>query len=79
MSNRAGYQPLVQTIDDEDDIGEGTQVPTSRASGRRRASRSGSIDLHKLDTAFKRCVSEICPAPRRTVILAGGQNLLPNG
>ncbi|KAK0226072.1 phosphatidylinositol 3 and 4-kinase-domain-containing protein [Armillaria fumosa] len=65
MSNRAGYQPLVQTVDDEDDIGEGTQVPTSRASGRRRASRSGSIDLHKLDTAFKRWTESIAQRVKR--------------
>ncbi|KAK0504617.1 phosphatidylinositol 3 and 4-kinase-domain-containing protein [Armillaria luteobubalina] len=65
MSNRAGYQPLVQTVDDEDDIGEGTQVPASRASGRRRASRSGSIDLHKLDTAFKRWTESIAQRVKR--------------
>ncbi|KAK0212691.1 phosphatidylinositol 3 and 4-kinase-domain-containing protein [Desarmillaria ectypa] len=65
MSNRAGYQPLVQTADDEGDIGEGAQLPTSRANGRHRASRSGSIDLFKLDTAFKRWTESIAQRVKR--------------
>ncbi|KAG7449538.1 uncharacterized protein BT62DRAFT_928253 [Guyanagaster necrorhizus] len=65
MSDRAGYQPLAQTVDDEDGIGEGTQLPISRASGRRRASRSGSIDLSKLDKAFKRWTESIAHRVKR--------------
>lgn len=64
MSNRAGYQPLSQSIDEEADVGDISNQPgasadfgtrAGKANGRRRA-RPGSIDLGKLDHAFKRCV-----------------------
>lgn len=58
MSNRAGYQPLPQIIDEEDDVGEGGEaghvnLPTA-TRGLRRTGRPRSIDLTKLDNAFKR-------------------------
>jgi phosphatidylinositol 4-kinase type 2 len=56
MSNRAGYQPLSQSVE-EADVGEGVQPSpaTQRLARRlRRAPRPGNIDLSKLDNAFKR-------------------------
>jgi phosphatidylinositol 4-kinase type 2 len=60
MTNRAGYQPLSQSA--EEDIGEGIQQPvatspTSRGAQdqrQRQRGRPGHIDLSKLDAAFKR-------------------------
>ncbi|KAF8658260.1 hypothetical protein AX16_002036 [Volvariella volvacea WC 439] len=62
MASRAGYQPLPQTIEEESDVGEynaneanNSQLapPASAATRGRRRVRPGSIDLTKLDTAFK--------------------------
>jgi hypothetical protein len=55
MANRSGYQPLSQSVE-EADVGEGVQPSpsTRRLSRRLRAPRRGSIDLSKLDNAFKR-------------------------
>lgn len=53
---RSEYQPLRST-DDEADIGDDRQESTNLPSAsqhRRRALRPGSIDLTKLDHAFKR-------------------------
>lgn len=51
-SSRSGYQPLAQTIDEEEaDVAEGFHnEPSARGSRNSRA----SIDLTKLDNAFKR-------------------------
>lgn len=62
MTSRSGYQPITQSIDenDEADVGEENQASSSRpltnARGRslRRPVRPESIDLTKLDSAFKR-------------------------
>lgn len=54
--SRAGYQALSQSVDDEEDVGETAQLMAPTGRGRRRAHKSGSIDLTKLDQAFKRCV-----------------------
>jgi hypothetical protein len=61
MSSRSGYQPIAQSIDevDEADVGEGNQASSSRPltntrGSLRRPGRPGSIDLTKLDNAFKR-------------------------
>jgi phosphatidylinositol 4-kinase type 2 len=56
MANRSGYQPLSQSVEEEADVGEGVQPSpsTRRLSRRLRAPRRGSIDLSKLDNAFKR-------------------------
>jgi hypothetical protein len=61
MSSRSGYQPIAQSTDEVDheaDIEEGNQASSSRplttTRGLRRPVRSGSIDLTKLDNAFKR-------------------------
>jgi len=57
-SNRDGYQPLSQNVDDEADVGllgtgSRTRAMTSSTRGLTR-SRPGTIDLKKLDNAFKR-------------------------
>jgi len=57
-SNRDGYQPLSQSVDDEADVGlldtgSRTRAMTSSTRGLTR-SRPGTIDLKKLDNAFKR-------------------------
>lgn len=57
-SNRDFYQPLSQNINDEADVGllgTGSRArATSSTRGLTRA-RPGTIDLKKLDNAFKRC------------------------
>lgn len=73
MSGRSGYQRIAQSIDEIDaeaDLGEHNQplLPrpaTSTNSGRRRANRPGSIDLKKLDNAFKRWTESIAQRVRR--------------
>lgn len=59
----AGYLPIAQSIDErdeEEDVGESNQASSSRpitkTRGLRRPGRPGSIDLTKLDNAFKRQV-----------------------
>lgn len=59
MSARSGYQPIAQSVDEADheaDVGEASSSRplTSTCGSLRRPSRSGSIDLTKLDNAFKR-------------------------
>ena len=54
--NRAAYQPLAQSADEEADVSEGLSQPTR---GLRRAHRPVHIDLSKLDNAFKRYVGRI--------------------
>lgn len=65
----AGYLPIAQSInerdEEEDDVGESNQASSSRpitkTRGLRRSGRPGSIDLTKLDTAFKRQVYIVPP------------------
>lgn len=59
MSARSGYQPIAQSIEeiDEGDVGEVDNSSSSQPPRGRRPGRPGSIDLKKLDTAFKRSVS----------------------
>ncbi|KAF5385849.1 hypothetical protein D9615_002528 [Tricholomella constricta] len=61
MSNRSGYTPIAQSIDEADeeaDVGEpnpgSSSRPITTTRGPRRPGRPGSIDLKKLDNAFKR-------------------------
>lgn len=54
MPNRSEYQPLAQSVEDEEtDVSEG--ILPQPARGLRRAQRPVHIDLSKLDNAFKRC------------------------
>jgi hypothetical protein len=55
MANRSGYQPISQSIEEEADVGD--SLPTTR--GLRRVGGPGSIDLSKLDNAFKRWTESI--------------------
>ena len=58
MPDRSEYQPISQTVDDDEaDVAE--PVPSSSAHRPRSSSISKKIDLGKLDNAFKRCVSRI--------------------
>jgi hypothetical protein len=50
----SGYQRLVQSVDEEAEVGASSSSPTQLTRGVRRAPRPGHIDLSKLDTAFKR-------------------------
>ena len=55
MLNRSEYQPISQTVDDDEaDVTE--PIPPS-ATRPRSSSIPRKIDLGKLDSAFKRCVS----------------------
>jgi hypothetical protein len=62
MSSRSGYQPIAQPFDEVDheaDVEEGNQASSSQPltttrGSLRRPVRPGSIDLTKLDNAFKR-------------------------
>ena len=61
MPNRADYQPLAQSADEQDiENGLGTgqngrlEAGSRRSRGLRRSSRPGPIDMSKLDAAFKR-------------------------
>ncbi|GLB37089.1 putative phosphatidylinositol 3- and 4-kinase [Lyophyllum shimeji] len=63
-ASRAGYTPIAQSIDEADeepdvqevDAGSSTKPMNTTTRGRRRPARPGSIDLKKLDNAFKRRV-----------------------
>ncbi|KAL0956588.1 hypothetical protein HGRIS_002726 [Hohenbuehelia grisea] len=67
MSNRSGYQPLAQSVDEEADVADDNQPPQAGPSTRgiRRAVRPGSIDLTKLDNAFKRWTESIAQKVKR--------------
>lgn len=60
MPNRSDYEALPQTENEDHDYEEGDSLlPTlvqGQSRGLRRANRPGSIDIRKLDNAFKRCV-----------------------
>ncbi|THH04986.1 hypothetical protein EW146_g10024 [Bondarzewia mesenterica] len=76
MPNRSEYQPLPQSLDEEEtDVGEeglpapATQ-PSATATGRRgrgikRSHHPGNIDLRKLDNAFKRWTESIAQKMKR--------------
>lgn len=64
MPNRADYQPLAQSADEEHGgniFNSSETLPAGERQSRslRRPSRPGPIDLSKLDAAFKRCVARI--------------------
>ena len=57
MPNRSEYQPLAQSIEEEEeaDVVEGLPAaPVSPSRRMRRLHRPGNIDLSRLDSAFKR-------------------------
>ncbi|KIK03471.1 hypothetical protein K443DRAFT_676654 [Laccaria amethystina LaAM-08-1] len=65
-SHHSEYQPLVGQ--EETDVGEGRWASTSRTTttpGHRRTGRPGSIDLTKLDNAFKRWTESIAQKVKR--------------
>ena len=58
MPNRSEYQPISQSVDDDEaDVAE--SVPSPSTSRPRRSSTPKKIDLRKLDNAFKRYGSRI--------------------
>ncbi|KAF5348627.1 hypothetical protein D9758_006851 [Tetrapyrgos nigripes] len=57
--SHTGYQPLAQSADDD------ATVPAQTPHGLRRAGRPTSIDLSKLDTAFKRWTESIAQKVKR--------------
>lgn len=64
MPNRADYQPLAQSADEEHggnifNSSETLPAGERQSTSLRRPSRPGPIDLSKLDAAFKRCVARI--------------------
>jgi hypothetical protein len=64
MTNRSGYQPIAQAIDEEEaDIGDTANIqpsPSNRRLARRlRRPARPSIDLKHLDNAFKRSASSL--------------------
>lgn len=56
MPNRSEYQPLTQNVDEDEeaDVVESLSPRLPPSPHARRGRHSGSIDLTKLDTAFKR-------------------------
>jgi hypothetical protein len=81
---RSEYQPLVSQ-EDESDVADDRRASSSNPSSfhpqSRRALRPGSIDLTKLDNAFKRSALLNDPlslvATAKPFFTQGGQNLLP--
>ncbi|KAJ3484716.1 hypothetical protein NLI96_g5455 [Meripilus lineatus] len=69
MPNRSEYQPLAQSIDEEEeeDVVEGLAPPAPVSPSRRmrRLHRPGNIDLSKLDSAFKRWTESIAQKVKR--------------
>ncbi|KAF8070167.1 phosphatidylinositol 3 and 4-kinase-domain-containing protein [Lyophyllum atratum] len=72
MSSRTGYTPIAQSIgeaDEEVDIEEVEPGPSTRPTtatrGHGRPGRPGSIDLKKLDNAFKRWTESIAQKVKR--------------
>ncbi|RDX55174.1 hypothetical protein OH76DRAFT_1429594 [Lentinus brumalis] len=61
--NRSEYQPLTQSVDEEEDVSEGLNPQPTR--GLRRAQRPVHIDLSKLDSAFKRWTESIAQKVKR--------------
>ncbi|KAH9931138.1 phosphatidylinositol 3 and 4-kinase-domain-containing protein [Epithele typhae] len=61
--NRSEYQPLTQSVDDDEvDVSEGLAQPSR---GLRRSQRPVHIDLSKLDNAFKRWTESIAQKVKR--------------
>jgi len=56
-ADRSGYQPLRSTEDEAEEPGQHNESEGSRPTRRPRL-RPGSVDLTKLDNAFKRFVLE---------------------
>ncbi|KAJ8489486.1 hypothetical protein ONZ51_g2919 [Trametes cubensis] len=66
MPDRSGYQPLAQSVDDEEaDVSEGLSSLPQPTRGLRRAHRPVHIDLGKLDSAFKRWTESIAQKVKR--------------
>ncbi|KAI0298495.1 phosphatidylinositol 3 and 4-kinase-domain-containing protein [Russula brevipes] len=71
MPDRSDYQPLPQTADDEPDLdadvfATATSSPSRpRVRGIRRMNAPGSVDLRKLDAAFKRWTESIAQKMKR--------------
>ncbi|KZV73350.1 hypothetical protein PENSPDRAFT_750288 [Peniophora sp. CONT] len=69
MPNRSDYEALPQTVDEDHDYEEGDALlPTlvqEQPRGIRRANRPGSIDIRKLDNAFKRWTESIAQRMKR--------------
>ncbi|KAH9895131.1 phosphatidylinositol 3 and 4-kinase-domain-containing protein [Cubamyces lactineus] len=66
MPDRSGYQPLAQSVDDEEtDVSEGLSSLPQPTRGLRRAHRPVHIDLSKLDSAFKRWTESIAQKVKR--------------
>ncbi|THV05064.1 hypothetical protein K435DRAFT_713591 [Dendrothele bispora CBS 962.96] len=64
--SHAGYQPLAQSIDDEQHTVGGPSSTTPHGTrGLRRKGRPTSIDLSKLDNAFKRWTESIAHKVKR--------------
>ncbi|KAF8993668.1 phosphatidylinositol 3 and 4-kinase-domain-containing protein [Cyathus striatus] len=65
-TNRSEYQQLSQTVDEDVDVGlDHATSSNPRQGGSRRAARPGSIDLKKLDHAFKRWTESIAQKVKR--------------
>ncbi|KZT26839.1 hypothetical protein NEOLEDRAFT_1090374 [Neolentinus lepideus HHB14362 ss-1] len=62
-SSRSEYQPLAQSIEEEEDLAESLHTTSTRTL--RRPSRPVKIDLTKLDTAFKRWTESIAQKVKR--------------
>ncbi|KAG6842078.1 hypothetical protein C0991_002732 [Blastosporella zonata] len=65
--SRSGYTPIAQSIDEVDeeaDVGDHQPGPSNRAT-RGHSGRPGSIDLKKLDNAFKRWTDSIAQKVKR--------------
>ncbi|KAG6845386.1 hypothetical protein H0H87_009733 [Tephrocybe sp. NHM501043] len=67
--SRTGYTPIAQSIDEVDeeaDVGDREPGPSNRHTrGRTRTRRAGTIDLKKLDNAFKRWTDSIAQKVKR--------------
>ncbi|TFK54327.1 hypothetical protein OE88DRAFT_1732997 [Heliocybe sulcata] len=61
--SRSEYQPLAQSIEEEEDVAESLHASSTRTL--RRPSRPAKIDLTKLDTAFKRWTESIAQKVKR--------------
>lgn len=74
MPSSAGYEPLPQHAEeDEETANGGDHAHTAKA--RKRPYKPGHIDLSKLDNAFKRCGGRLSAGTRPDCEL-GGQNPL---
>lgn len=61
--SRSEYQPLAQSIDEEEDVAESLHTTSTRTL--QRSHRPAKIDLSKLDNAFKRWTESIAQRVKR--------------